>query len=342
MKKFFTKPYVWAAVFSILLTGFTVFILLDTFVLVKSWRRAEQLPEAVALDAELASGKGEALILDLTDPDWKSSITDADDDTVASFEKMAKDGCVRYYKDRNVEIKVLNERIFDTEVYSADVTVSDPVLLKTAFSKDRTGYPVFGLHVEQLLSEIASDSGAILAVNGDYYGFREKGFVIKNGVLYRDISCGEEALVIEADGSFGYYLEDETDANGLVADGAWQAFSFGPVLVRDGEIAVGVDTKVEKEYHEWESNPRTALGMVTPGHYVLTVSDGRTEASAGLSLFNLAAYMESLGCVEAYNLDGGGTSEMWFCGEVINHPTHNGQDMEERGMSDIVYVGYFK
>ena len=331
MKRFISKPYVWAVIFSLLLTGATVFILLDTFVLLK-----------IALDALLGADRGDALTLDFSDPDWKSALPeDADDDTIARFEKMVKDGYIRYYKDNNIEIKLLNERIFDTEVYSADITVSDPVLLKTAFSKDDTGYPVYGLHVEQHLSEIASGSGAILAVNGDYYGFRDKGFVIKNGVLYRDISCSEEALIIGGDGAFGYYLEDETDANELSRNGAWQSFSFGPVLVRSGEIAVGVDAKVEKEYHEWDSNPRTALGMVSPGHYIFTVSDGRTEASAGLSLYNLAAYMDSLGCTEAYNLDGGGTTEMWFCGEVINHPTHNGQDMEERGMSDIVYIGYF-
>lgn len=88
------------------------------------------------------------------------------------------------------------------------------------------------------------------------------------------------------------------------------------------------------------SNPRTAIGIIDNLHYVFVVSDGRTEESEGLSLLELAEFMEGLGVETAYNLDGGGSSTMYFNGEVINTPTTNGRSVKERSVSDIVYIGY--
>ena len=64
------------------------------------------------------------------------------------------------------------------------------------------------------------------------------------------------------------------------------------------------------------------------------------EESAGLSLSQLAEFMKCLGVVTAYNLDGGGSSTMYFNGEIINNPTTNGRSIKERSVSDIVYIGY--
>ena len=89
------------------------------------------------------------------------------------------------------------------------------------------------------------------------------------------------------------------------------------------------------------SNPRTAIGIVTENHYVFVVSDGRTSESKGLSLYQLANFMkEKLNVETAYNLDGGGSSTMYFNGEIVNNPTTNGNRISERSVSDIVYIGY--
>ena len=88
------------------------------------------------------------------------------------------------------------------------------------------------------------------------------------------------------------------------------------------------------------SNPRTAIGIIDDLHYVFVVSDGRTDESAGLSLSQLAEFMNELGVLTAYNLDGGGSSTMYFNGEVINNPTTSGRSIKERSVSDIVYIGY--
>ena len=86
------------------------------------------------------------------------------------------------------------------------------------------------------------------------------------------------------------------------------------------------------------SNPRTAIGYISDNHYVLVVADGRTDESEGLSLLKLAEFMEGLGCTQAYNLDGGGSSTMYYDGEVINNPTTNGNTISERSVSDILYI----
>ena len=103
----------------------------------------------------------------------------------------------------------------------------------------------------------------------------------------------------------------------------------------DGEISVDSDDEVERAQ---VTNPRTAFGVLSPLHYVFVVSDGRTKENVGLSLLELAQFMKELGCNTAYNLDGGGSSTMWFNGEVLNHPTTFGDAIAERKISDIVYI----
>ena len=92
------------------------------------------------------------------------------------------------------------------------------------------------------------------------------------------------------------------------------------------------------------SNPRTAIGIVEEEdgslHYIIVVSDGRTDESEGLTLYQLAEVMQQYGATTAYNLDGGGSSTLYFNGQVINNPTTNGNTISERAVSDIVYIGY--
>lgn len=130
--------------------------------------------------------------------------------------------------------------------------------------------------------------------------------------------------------------EAGTTGEQLIGAGAKEVFSFGPSLLVDGEITVSPTDEVGMAK---TSNPRTAFGMIEPLHYLAVVSDGRTEESAGLSLYQLAQVMQEAGCRLAYNLDGGGSSTMWFHGEVVNNPT-SGRKIGERRVSDIVYLGY--
>lgn len=239
-------------------------------------------------------------------------------------------GDSREYKDENVQVTYTQYETNGTTIHVADVRVSSAEYLKTAFAEG-----TYGKNVTQSTSEIAASNNAVLAVNGDYYGVQERGYVIRNGVLYREEAGENDVLCIYADGSMKVVDPATATAQELLEQGVWQAFSFGPGLITDGEIDVALNTEVGKAK---ASNPRTAIGIIDDLHYVFVVSDGRSGESEGLSLYELASFMEQLGVKTAYNLDGGGSSTMVFQGEVVNNPS-SGFREEEREVSDIVYIG---
>jgi exopolysaccharide biosynthesis protein len=219
--------------------------------------------------------------------------------------------------------------------YVADVTLSDATVLRSAFANNQ-----FGTNITQTTSELAEANDAVFAINGDYYGFRETGIVIRNGVVYRDEGA-REGLAFYADGSVEVYDETATTADELVAAGVWNTLSFGPAIVEDGEVVDGiedveVDTNVGNHSIQGDQ-PRTAVGVVDDNHLVFVVVDGRSPGySAGVDMTELAEIMQSLGATTAYNLDGGGSSTMYFDGELVNDPLGTGT---ERGTSDILYIG---
>lgn len=237
------------------------------------------------------------------------------------------------YQDGNISIRLSAYRVEDSAVYVADIQLASPEYLKTALADN-----AYGKNLTEKTSVMARSAGAILAINGDYYGVQESGYVLRNGVLYRDTPVsGKEDLVIFADGSFRIIREDEISAQSLLEAGAEQILSFGPALVENGEVSVEKGQEVSRAK---SGNPRTAIGIVGENHYVFVVSDGRTSDSQGLSLYELAEFMQSLGVTTAYNLDGGGSSTLYFNGQVVNQPTTNGKKIQERSVSDIVCIGY--
>ncbi|ESL01887.1 hypothetical protein GCWU000282_03006 [Catonella morbi ATCC 51271] len=239
------------------------------------------------------------------------------------------------YKDSNVDINITTVRKNNTTVYVADIKLSDSSYLKTALA-----YDSFGTNVTETTSSMATNNNAILAVNGDYYGADRSGYVIKNGVIYRNTVRSDSEypdLAVYKDGSFKIIYETEVTAEELLADGVVNLFAFGPSLVENGEISVDQNTEVRQAMTK---NPRTAIGIVDKNHYILVVSDGRTSESEGLSLYELAEVLKEYGATTAYNLDGGGSSTMYFNGNIVNNPTTNGHRISEREVSDIVYIGY--
>ena len=238
------------------------------------------------------------------------------------------------YEDGHISIQIRTMRRLDTDIYIADIVVDNPDLLQTALAGD-----AFGRNLTDTTSSIAEANNAVLAINGDYYGFRDAGYVMRGGYLYRDLAAydqDQEDLCIMADGTLEILAEVDYSAQDMADMGARDIFSFGPGLLIDGEITVREGDEVERAQ---VTNPRTSIGQIAPLHYVFVVSDGRTEESVGLSLLELAQLMQDLGCTTAYNLDGGGSSTIWFNGRVLNKPTTFGEKITERSISDIVYIG---
>jgi len=235
------------------------------------------------------------------------------------------------YSDSKSKITVTQYRAYDSNIYVADVEVTDGTSILSAFANN-----TYGRNITDTTSDMAEENNAVLAINGDYYGARQSGYVIRNGVVYRNQGSNGEDMVISKDGSLSFVSESDTTTDSLIQKQAWQVLSFGPVLVENGQVAVSENDEVGMAM---ASNPRTAIGTVAKNHYLFVVSDGRTSESAGLSLYELANFMKSLGATNVYNLDGGGSSTMAFQGEVVNNPTTNGNKISERAVSDILYIG---
>ncbi len=237
------------------------------------------------------------------------------------------------YEDSHMNINVTTERVDGTTVYVADITVDDPSLLQTALANN-----TYGRNYTEKTSSMASEHNAIFAINGDYYGFRDTGYVVRNGALYRnDVATDTDALVIDSDGNMKSVNQSDETASELLKNGAQQVLSFGPTLIENGKVTVSEDAEVGQSQ---ASNPRTAIGQVGKNHYVVVVSDGRTSESTGLSLYQLANVMKSHGATYAYNLDGGGSSTMVLNGKVINNPVGGSGQSSERAVSDMLYFGY--
>ncbi len=308
MRHFFQKPFVGALVYGTLLVLFTAYVLLDAFVIPRAG-----VP-AVADTAALASA--------VTQSSSAQQSTSASEATVTDTS----------YDDGSIQISIETLRLDDTTYYVADVQLASADSLKTAFAQ-----ATYGRNIKATTSEIAAENNAIFAINGDFYGFRDTGYVIRGGQLYRDTASSTaqaEDLVIDSDGNFSIINESEVTAQQLLEQGAVQVFSFGPALVEDGQVVVSTGEEVDQAM---TSNPRTAIGQISALHYLVIVSDGRTSESAGLTLYQLATLFAQRGCTVAYNLDGGGSSTMVFNGNVVNNPT-SGRSITERAVSDIVYI----
>lgn len=108
-----------------------------------------------------------------------------------------------------------------------------------------------------------------------------------------------------------------------------------PQLIKNGKIDITwQEEKSSKSFVETR-HPRTAVAKLKDGKFLMITVDGRTEASGGIGLQDLAEYLLSLGATDAMNLDGGGSTTMFVDGKVVNHPS----DKEgERKVSDAILV----
>jgi len=333
--KSFLVRHLYALLSSLMLTVLTGFVLLDTFV----------LPHAVASVATAPAGGAAEVVIETTgDSTLDQTLTTASSSTTATTSAVQTNADAATqaqevivtdsaYSGNGISIVITSVRVSGTNAYVADVQLTSASSLKTALAQN-----TFGSNITQTTSQMAAANNAILAINGDYYGANKRGYVIKNGVLYRDtVRQGDDTqdLAVYSDGSFAIVDETEVTAQELLDSGVVQLFAFGPSLLENGEVQVSASDEVSRAK---SNNPRTAIGIIDDLHYVIVVADGRTSESEGLSLLELAELMESYGCVTAYNLDGGGSSTMVFNGVVVNQPTTNGNQITERAVSDIVYI----
>ncbi|MBQ4227789.1 MAG: phosphodiester glycosidase family protein [Clostridia bacterium] len=226
------------------------------------------------------------------------------------------------YVTNGVSVSVSEHQTQDGSVtyYVADIYLKDVTSLRSALAQD-----TYGSGYRDSIENMALLNQALLAVNGDYYGNTTEGVVIRNGVIYRANATENDVCVLYYDGSMRVMKGSDFSVDEAIADGAWQAWTFGPALL-DGE------GKAIASYSSSgfiaSANPRTAIGYYEPGHYCIVVVDGRGE-SAGMSLAQLSRLFEDMGCAAAYNLDGGKSSVMVWQGETYNQPSGGGRESSD-------------
>jgi len=234
-----------------------------------------------------------------------------------------------FYDDDDISIKIVKKSTEKFVYFEADVRLTRPEQFWYAFSHER-----FGASAEPL-SDIARRHNPLLAINGDYYGFHSHGIIIRGGELFRRNNSARHLLIVDSNGDLRV-MTDRSEKQGAVAnrlagEGVLHTFEFGPVLVNNGEkVRLRSEIlRVAEGYRE----PRTAIGQLGPLRYLVIVVDGRSPGySEGCDLPTLQSLFLEHDVSVAFNLDGGGSTTLWFNGEVINKPSAG----DERSVSDIV------
>ena len=223
------------------------------------------------------------------------------------------------YKSQNVAIEITTHRTCGTDVYVADIWVKDLECLQRIYGADKWGTE------HETVPEIVEGTDAIIALTGDSAQNFTAGWVIGNGVVERDVRNRKRDLcILYRNGEMVTLLAENVDHEkvGTEVPDIWQTFLFGPTLLDENGKAYSDFRDSNVRY----ANPRSVIGYYEPGHYCFVQIDGRSTKSAleegkkngGMTLTETAAFMESLGCAAAYNLDGGRSSMLWYNGDVIS------------------------
>lgn len=141
------------------------------------------------------------------------------------------------------------------------------------------------------------------------------------------IEIPQNGYVISGPKSILQPLLDKKDAKLTVnTNPEWKnvrhIISGGPYLVKNSEIFV--DMTAQKLAAIGGRNPRSAIGYTADNNLILVAVDGREGSSIGMTLMELAGFMKSIGCTNAMNLDGGGSTVMYVNGRVVNKPAQQG------------------
>lgn len=219
------------------------------------------------------------------------------------------------------------------------IKVADPSQIRTTMSYENYDQQKF-VKAETMAQHV----NAIAAVNGDFFKYHYKtGYVLRQGVFYRDKLNGKrDLLIIDQHGDFhSVYAATSENTAAYLADMEAQGltpintFTLGPVLVENG-VARDIKETITGKKGEFQYRyPQQRVAIVQLGklEYAIVEAYGKTDSSAGMTLQEMADFITYLfpDCIMAYNLDGGGSTNVVVNGERI-HKTPGRRDI-----SDILY-----
>ena len=285
-----------------------------------SARAEDELEEETLDEGEFASHPEWALPLDFTpgrDP---------------KADQYTEDG----YEDESIRVKMEHREMDDgTKMHVAYVQIADPSQLRTGVANPEK----LGSNKTSTVSALAKKYNAVLAINGDNFVDAPKKTTFEYRMTEKIRSKTnnlKDILIIDDQGDFHLFQKSKgvkefpgelKKMNRKLVN----AFTFGPALVIDGEVAELDD---EYGYNPHGREPRTAIGQTGPLSYVFVIIEAKDRSgSSGFSHGKLAEFMKEIGCVQAFNLDGGNSAEMVFGDQVIKGMPGG----DERSLSDILY-----
>lgn len=219
----------------------------------------------------------------------------------------------------------------ELQYYVLEIKPHNPETLKKDFnySSYDEGTP------KETISNFAYRKGASIVLNAS--GLLQKGvqgLQVKDGVVYQIRNKEQrlyETAAIYNDGRLGIIEYSETDDPDLTD--VRHTFHFGPYLIKDGVKRTEFPQFNDFEYIVEQKHPRQGIGQREDGTYVFITVDGRSDIAEGMTLYEFADLFEQYGCVNAYNLDGGGSAQTFVDGKPLNVYA----DGKERPVGDFIY-----
>ncbi|HSK68832.1 MAG TPA: phosphodiester glycosidase family protein [Candidatus Limnocylindria bacterium] len=234
------------------------------------------------------------------------------------------------YEDPSVSVRLETVEEEGVVWRIAFVSVAHPTQLRTATAGSPTSSRV------ALISSMAKKQNAVLALNANYMANDpvKTSYEYRMGVKVRaKPNRSKDLLVIDQNADFRLFVKSQkAEIDAFLENGGEivNAFTFGPALVKDGEL---LDLNEDYGYNPRGREPRMAIGQIAPLTYVVVHAEGRTSESQGVTHEELAARMFDLGCMQAFNLDGGNSATLVFNGVYYQHKSVD----NERAQSDMIY-----
>ncbi|HNW87973.1 MAG TPA: phosphodiester glycosidase family protein [Candidatus Limiplasma sp.] len=246
-------------------------------------------------------------------------------------------------KSQGIRIEITRHEDTDNTIlwYEADLRFAEQSPLQfLVANEDKPGKGFY--YPERLIR----DHKAVFGINDDQFGHRvynhdTTGIIIRNGVaLYtKTNSSGNlgwptlDTAAFFPDGTMRVFASEDHTADEYLQMGAQTVLSFGPWLVKDGET----NPLLAKYFKTRE--PRSAIGMVEPYHFVVVSVEGREKRSRGVGVQWLADRMQELHATEAMNLDGGKTCCIVFMGKKLDTTNPTGAVRSGRSVSGMIALG---
>ncbi len=231
------------------------------------------------------------------------------------------------YEDPTIHVTWEKGRVDECDYWIARITVASPEQLRTASAGG------FQSEVTNWGYKMAKRMNAVLAIDGDYYYYTGKGFIMRQGTIFRNILEGDrDVLLIDEEGDFHIVLAAQQDEAGPMVDGkaVWNAFYFGPALVKDG---VPIENPRGRNMAWDEPRQRMCIAQTGKLEYMAICCAAPARGSKGMTLSAFAALVAEQNVLNAYNLDGGDSTMLIFNAEKINDP----DNWDSRPISDIIY-----